>query len=70
MGKHKPPKVRVPEMEALVEGMEDLLRDEHGNPLPPDHPHYQKFTNLVNQIQESMESSDDLGKPGQPKGNA
>lgn len=56
MGKHKAPKNPFPEMETLFEGMQELLTDEYGQPLPKDHPHYQRVTKLVNQMTGSMET--------------
>lgn len=58
MAKNKPPKISVPEMETLLEGMQELLTDEDGNPLPPDHPQYQKFSNLAEQINKIMLAQD------------
>jgi len=60
MGKKKLPKVAFPEMEAMLEGMQELLTDEHGNPLPPDHPQVLKLKNLAQQIGRSMESGEGL----------
>ncbi len=39
-----------PEMAAMLEGMKDLLCDEDGKPLSPDHPQYQKLTGLMENI--------------------
>ena len=39
-----------PEMDAMLEGMQDLLCDEDGKPLSPDHPQYQKLTGLMENI--------------------
>ena len=50
MSKKKSPKVFFPEMEAMLEGMNELLTDEYGNPLPPEHPQVKKFKNLAEQI--------------------
>ncbi len=50
MSKKKVPKVSFPEMEAMLEGMNTLLTDEYGNPLPPDHPQVKKFKSLAEQI--------------------
>jgi len=50
MGKKKLPKVSFPEMEAMLEGMQELLTDEYGNPLPPEHPHVQKLQRLATDI--------------------
>ena len=62
MGQKKSPKASEPElpleMSALFEGMQDLLVDEYGNPLPPDHPQYKKFTALVEHMTEVLEHRD------------
>ena len=50
MGKKKLPKVSLPEMEAMLAGMQDLLTDEYGNPLPPDHPHMKTLQQLAQQL--------------------
>ena len=50
MSKKKSPKVSFPEMEAMLEGMNELLTDEYGNPLPPDHPQVKKFKSLTERI--------------------
>ena len=55
MGKKKSPKVSFPEMEAMLEGMQELLTDENGNPLPPDHPQVLKLKKLAEQIGQGME---------------
>ncbi len=59
MGKKKLPKVSFPEMEAMLEGMKELLTDEYGNPLPPEHPQVKKFKNLAEQIGDDMVSPHD-----------
>ena len=33
-------------------GMQELMCDEDGNPLAPDHPQYKKFTGLMENIAE------------------
>ena len=43
MGKKKLPKVSFPELEAMLEDMKELLTDEYGNPLPPDHPQVKRL---------------------------
>ncbi len=50
MSKKKTPKISFPEMETMLEGMNELLTDEYGNPLPPEHPQVKKFKNLAEQI--------------------
>ena len=64
MGKKKIPKVYVPEMDAMLEGMQELLTDEHGNPLPSDHPQVLKLQRLVEQLGKNIEGetgTDTLG---------
>ena len=70
MARNKRTKPRFVEMEALFEGMQDLLTDEHGNPLTPDHPHYQKLHGLMEHMAEAMEGQDSDSSEGQPKGQA
>lgn len=70
MGRNKPPKNPFPEMETLLEGMQDLLRDEQGNPLPSDHPYCQKVANLMQQINEQTADTGDTDVPSGPEGHA
>jgi len=58
MSKKKAPKVSFPEMEAMLEGMQELLTDEQGNPLPPDHPQVLKLKNLAEQIGKNTEAGE------------
>ena len=67
MGKKKVPKAYIPEMDAMLEGMQELLKDEHGNPLPPDHPQVLKLQRLVEQLSKNMESGENTDSL---KGNA
>ncbi len=60
MGKKKTQKVSFPKMEAMLEGMQELLTDEHGNPLPSDHPQVLKLKNLAQHIGNSMEGGEGL----------
>ncbi len=60
MSKKKNPKVSFPEIEAMLEGMQELLTDEGGNPLPADHPQVLKLKNLAEQIGKNMEDSGDI----------
>ncbi len=39
-----------PEMNEILEGMQELMCDEDGKPLSPDHPQYKKFTGLMENI--------------------
>ena len=50
MSKKKLPKVSIPELEAMLKDMEELLTDEYGNPLPPDHPQVKKLQLLAAQL--------------------
>ena len=38
MGRKKSNEEFFPEMSEILEGMQELMRDEDGNPLSPDHP--------------------------------
>ncbi len=51
MSKKKLPKVSFPELEAMLEDMKELLTDEYGNPLPPDHPQVKKLQLLAEQME-------------------
>ena len=51
MGKKKLPKVSFPELEAMLEDMQELLTDEYGNPLPPNHPQVKKLQGLAEQLE-------------------
>jgi hypothetical protein len=52
MGRKKSDGEFLPEMNEILEGMQELLCDEDGNPLSPDHPQYKKFTGLMENIAE------------------
>ena len=52
MGRKKSDREFLPEMNEILEGMQELLCDEDGNPLSPDHPQYKKFTGLMENIAE------------------
>ena len=58
MGKKKAPKVSFPEMDAMLEGMQELLTDEEGKPLPADHPQVLKLKSLAEKIGNSMEGGE------------
>jgi len=60
MGKKKAPKVSFPEMDAMLEGMQELLTDEEGKPLPADHPQVLKLKSLAEKIGNSMEGGEGL----------
>ena len=51
MGKKKLPKVSFPELEAMLKDMEELLTDEYGKPLPPEHPQVKKLQRLAEQLE-------------------
>lgn len=57
MSKKKLPKVSFPELEAMLEDMKELLTDEYGNPLPPDHPQVKKLQSLAEHIEAGTVSS-------------
>ena len=57
MSKKKLPKVSFPELEAMLEDMKELLTDEYGNPLPPDHPQVKKLERLAQQMETDAPSS-------------
>ena len=59
MGKKKLPKVSFPELEAMLKDMEELLVDEYGNPLPPDHPQVKKLQSLAEQLGASSNETQD-----------
>ena len=52
MGRKKSDGEFLPEMNEILEGMQELMCDEDGNPLSPDHPQYKKFTGLIENIAE------------------
>ncbi len=57
MGKKKFPKASFPELEAMLKDMQELLTDEYGNPLPPDHPQIKKLQSLAEHIEAGTPSS-------------
>ena len=50
MGRKKKEAEFFPEMTEILEGMQELMCDEDGKPLTPDHPQYKKFTGLMENI--------------------
>lgn len=54
MAKKKTTQASFPEMDAMLEGMQELLTDENGKPLPADHPQVLKLKNLAEQIGKNM----------------
>ena len=67
MGKKKTPKAYIPEMDAMLEGMQELLTDEHGNLLPSVHPQVLKLQKLAEQLGKDMEEGKN---PDTPEGHA
>ena len=61
MSKKKLPKVSFPELEAMLEDMKELLTDEYGNPLPPDHPQVKKLERLAQQLETDAPSLPESG---------
>ena len=70
MGKNKQPESPFPEMNELMEGMQELLTDEEGKPLTPDHPQYKKISGLMQHMTETLENQDPQNSMGEPKGLA
>ena len=70
MGKKKQPKISFPEMDSLMDGMQSLLVDEYGNPLPADHPQVQRVATFMNQITSSMDNENPTNLPEPPHGHA
>jgi len=62
MGRKKTEGEFFPEMNEILEGMQELMRDEDGNPLSPDHPQYKKFTGLMENIADRTQRKNQ-GKP-------
>ena len=70
MGKKKPSGSPIPEMNEIFEGMQDLLTDENGKPLTPDHPQYKKLTGLMELMANNMNKEDSGNPEDEPNGNA
>lgn len=70
MGRKKQDEIPFPEMSELFEGMQDLLTDEEGNPVTPDHPQYKKMTGIMNLIADNMGNQAPEDPLNHPKGNA
>ena len=70
MGKKKQEGQLFPEMEALLEGMQELMCDEDGKPLSPDHPQYKKFAGLLENIAERAVQKDKPSSSSGPRGTA
>ena len=61
MGRKKSDGEFFPEMSEILEGMQELMCDEDGNPLTPDHPQYKKFTGLIENIAERAQRQNQEG---------
>lgn len=59
MGRKKSDGEFLPEMNEILEGMQELMCDEDGNPLSPDHPQYKKFTGLMENIAERAQKKNE-----------
>jgi acyl-CoA reductase-like NAD-dependent aldehyde dehydrogenase len=72
MGKKKEESQLLPEMEALLEGMQELMCDENGKPLSPDHPQYKKFAGLIENIADRAKRRNENTPPSSsgPQGTA
>jgi hypothetical protein len=68
MGRNKNDDEIFPEMAAMLEGMQELMCDEDGKPLSPDHPQYQKLTglmeNIANRVQKRNQQDANTGHQG------
>jgi len=53
----------IPEVERLFEGMGELLTDEEGNPLSPDHPQYQTMAGLLQHMAQAMDHQNQKSSP-------
>ncbi len=70
MGKKKKDEDVLPEVAQLMEGMQELICDEHGNPLTPDHPQYKKFAGLIENITNLAVRRNQENPSAGPKGTA
>ncbi|MDR4495788.1 MAG: hypothetical protein R3B74_15510 [Nitrospirales bacterium] len=70
MGKKKQDGELIPEMAALMEGMQELMRDEDGKPLSPDHPQYRKFAGLLENIADRAARRNQQDSSPGPQGTA
>ena len=59
-----------PEMDDLIAGMEDLMKDENGNPLTPDHPQYQKLSTLMESMVNTINNDNNENPIHGPQGQA
>ncbi len=70
MGKKKQDSELIPEMAALMEGMQELMCDEDGKPLSPDHPQYKKFAGLLENIADRAARRNQQDSSSGPQGTA
>ncbi len=63
MGRKKTDEEFFPEMNEILEGMQELMCDEDGKPLSPDHPQYKKFTGLMENIAERAKLKNQMDTP-------
>jgi hypothetical protein len=71
MGRKKSEGEFLPEMNEILEGMQELMCDEDGNPLSPDHPQYKKFAGLMENIAERAQRKEQENPPTSgPQGTA
>ncbi|MCA9475363.1 MAG: hypothetical protein KC563_06100 [Nitrospira sp.] len=70
MGKKKSESQLFPEVEALMEGMQELMCDEDGKPLSPDHPQYKKFAGLLENIADRAAKRNQADSSSDPTGTA
>ncbi len=71
MGRKKSDGEFFPEMSEILEGMQELMCDEDGNPLSADHPQYKKFAGLMENIAERAQKKDQENPPlSGPQGTA
>ena len=71
MGRKKSDGEFLPEMNEILEGMQELMCDEDGNPLSPDHPQYKKFTGLMENIAQRAQKKNQEDPPiSGPQGTA
>jgi len=59
-----------PEVETLFEGMGELLTDEEGNPLSPDHPQYQTMEGLLQYMAKAMDQQNGKNASDEPTEDA
>ena len=71
MGRKKSDGEFLPEMSEILEGMQELMCDEDGKPLSPDHPQYKKFAGLMENIAQRAQRKEQGDSPTSgPQGTA